>query len=113
MFVRAALLVVTAVVSVAACASDPCGRPPPCPNDPVPSQTDRDRCRAALQMNSSAPCYMESVAYFNCAQDNVACDMAGRTDPAQSSARAQMNCASQQSALAACCMSNADAAACR
>jgi hypothetical protein len=102
--------VIALASSFAACATDPCSRNLPCPNDPQPSDAQRDMCRA--QFNSNNPCNSEVVAYYNCQFDNAVCGSDGHTDSMQSAARAQTNCRDQAANLLACCTRNPNSAAC-
>lgn len=95
-----------------ACASDPCSRTSPCPNDTPPTQAQRDQCRATLQANSSAACYNEGLAFVNCTQDNTVCGGDGMTDPALTTTRVTNNCVNQRANLLACCTRNTTSTVC-
>ncbi len=110
---RMVWLAIALGISATACATDPCSRTSPCPNDTPPTQSERDQCRATLSAQSSSACYAEAVAYFNCSIDNTVCGGDGMTDPALSATRAQNNCANQRANAVACCTRNPSATACQ
>lgn len=105
-----ALLISSALIG---CASDPCGRSSPCPNDTPATQAQRNQCRATFQANSSSPCYAEAVALTNCSLDNVVCGGDGKTDAALTSTAIQNNCTSQRANYVACCTRNPTSTACQ
>ncbi len=100
-------------ISAAACATDPCSRTSPCPNDTPPTQAERDQCRATLTAQSNSACYGEVIAYVNCRLDNTVCGGDGMTDSALTDTRAQNNCANQRADALACCTRNPSATACQ
>jgi hypothetical protein len=95
------------------CASDPCDRRSPCPNDTPPSPSQVEQCRANLRAASNGPCYNEFIAYVTCGQNNVLCDSNGRTDPARTQTVIESNCRPQLSSYRVCCMNNPTALACQ
>jgi hypothetical protein len=98
--------------SLVACASDPCGRSSPCPNDVPATQAQREQCRATFQANASSACYAEAVALSNCSVDNIVCGGDGRTDAALTATRAQNNCTNQRANYVACCTRSPTSTAC-
>lgn len=105
--------VLAASSALVGCASDPCGRNSPCPNDTPPTQSQREQCRATFQANSSSPCYSEAVALSNCSIDNTVCGGDGKTDSALSATAARNNCSNQTANYVACCTRNPTASACQ
>jgi hypothetical protein len=110
---RFAWLALALGITATACATDPCSRNSPCPNDTPPTQAERDQCRATLNAQSSSVCYSDALAYINCQLDNVVCGGDGMTDPALSDTRAQNNCSNQRANIVACCTRNPSATVCQ
>jgi hypothetical protein len=107
---RLLAIAVALASTLAACATDPCSRNLPCPNDPQPSEAQRDMCR--MQFDNINACNAEVVAYYNCQFDNAVCGADGRTDPMASNTRAQMNCRDQIANVLACCTRNPSSPSC-
>ncbi len=111
MLVRTAL-VAAAVLFVAGCGGDLCGRNSPCPNDTPSTQAQKDQCRAQLNANQSAPCYNEAIAIGTCFLDNITCGGDGKTDAQLTATKATNNCTNQQANLTACCVKNPSSTVC-
>lgn len=105
--------VVVGAALLAACAADPCAAQSPCPNDPRTTPAQTTMCRSALDAHRASPCYAELLDLAVCAQENIACNASGTSDPALTQTRQQNNCRTKVSAFQVCCASNRTASACQ
>lgn len=105
-------LMATTLFGLAACASDPCARESPCPNDVPRTQAQKDQCSATLKANENSACYSEAVSLTNCRIDNLVCGGNGKTDIILSATQSTNNCKNQQADYVACCTTNRGATAC-
>jgi hypothetical protein len=104
---------VACAVMLAACGSDPCSKPSPCPNDVMKTPAQIDQCRASLDANKNAPCYQLALATGECIQSSTVCTAGGTTDGALTITKASNNCKNQIDASTSCCMTNASSSACQ
>lgn len=96
------------------CAPNLCDRAPPCPNDRLPTEQERAQCRATLEAQSSSACYGELYTYTDCATYGAAvCGGNGTFDARLTATKAENVCVNQRASLAACCVKNPSATACR
>lgn len=109
------LAVIAATVAFAAgCGGNVCDRPPPCPGDPSPSETDRAQCRATLEANASSACYSEAYAYSECAVYTAAvCGGDGKYSYSLTATKAASICVNQKANVTSCCVKNPSATACK
>ena len=110
---RTPVLPLALALALTACAGDPCSTQSPCPNDPRTTPAQQTMCRNALDANRSSACFAELLDLATCAQNNVACNASGTSDPALTQTRQRNECRTQISALQVCCTSNPSASACQ
>jgi hypothetical protein len=100
--ITASMLMLTIVLALSACKSDPCKATSKCSADTSPSTAQMSACEASL----SGACGSQARDLDDCEDAQQVCGADDKTDLTATTA----NCASEQAALLACCA--ADPTAC-
>ncbi|MBL8956080.1 MAG: hypothetical protein JNK82_35230 [Myxococcaceae bacterium] len=104
--------VLVSMLFLGGCGVSYCDRQSICPNDPIPTPSDRQSCHSAQEAHQNSPCYREALAHSTCAGNNVVCGDDGKTNATLTATKVTNNCKPERDAQTACCNANANASAC-